>query len=100
MSENMIKSNRDKEGYIHISRNINTTHSLFKCELCGKIYKASFYDWYHSGRKVCDCMFKNTHHKLYGRYDKMLYRCYNTNSYNYQYYGGRGIKFVSAGEKF
>lgn len=29
---------------------------------------------------------------MYGRYDKMLYRCYNPNSDNYQYYGGRGIK--------
>ena len=47
-----------KKGIYTLVENINTTHSLFKCELCGKIYKASFYDWYHSGRKVCDCMFK------------------------------------------
>ncbi|WP_145458477.1 hypothetical protein [Staphylococcus pettenkoferi] len=81
-----------KKGIYTLVENIDEKNSLFKCELCGKIYKSSFYSWYHRGRKVCDCMFKNTHHKLYGRYDKMLYRCYNKNSYSYKYYGGRGIK--------
>lgn len=71
---------------------VNTKRAIFKCEICKKEYEGNFYHWKYRGRDTCQCMFKNTHHKLYGRYDKMLYRCYNTNSDNYEYYGGRGIK--------
>lgn len=80
------------KGIYTLIENISVTHSLFKCEKCGEIYKMNFYSWYRRGRQICKCMYKDTHHKLYGRYDKMLYRCYNSNSDNYQYYGGRGIK--------
>lgn len=71
---------------------INQTKARFRCELCGGEYEANFYSWINKGRSNCKCMFKNTHHKLYGRYDKMLARCYKSNSDNYRYYGGRGIE--------
>ncbi|MFE8919286.1 hypothetical protein [Staphylococcus pasteuri] len=80
------------KGIYTLIENVSVTHSLFKCQKCGETYKMNFYSWYHRGRQICKCMYKDTHHKLYGRYDKMLYRCYNSNSDNYQYYGGRGIK--------
>lgn len=73
-------------------RDVDGKLSLFKCELCGDEYQVQFHRWYHKGRKNCECTFKNTHHKLYGRYEKMLARCYNEHVENYKYYGGRGIK--------
>ncbi|MFW3510195.1 hypothetical protein ACN9VK_10700 [Staphylococcus caprae] len=89
----------NKEGFIGKTKGIytlvglvNDTKGKFKCEICNKEYVANFSHWKYNGRNTCQCMFKDTHHKLYGRYDKMLYRCYNTNSDNYKYYGGRGIK--------
>lgn len=32
-----------------------------------------------------------TKHKLYGRYSKMIRRCYNPSSEQYKYYGAKGI---------
>lgn len=87
--DNLIGETR---GIYTLVESIDLNKAKFKCEKCKKVYIANFYNWYKNGRTICKCMFKNTHHKMYGRYDKMLYRCYNPNSDNYQYYGGRGIK--------
>ena len=70
----------------------NTTIGYFRCIKCNEIKEAYFYEWLKKGREKCECMSKNTNHKLFHRYSKMLYRCYNEKSDNYPYYGGRGIK--------
>lgn len=70
----------------------DTKNAKFKCELCDKEYVVNFYRWYHNGRQKCECTKVDFKNKLYHRYNKMLYRCYNPKSSNYSYYGGRGIK--------
>ncbi|PTG04435.1 hypothetical protein BU687_04840 [Staphylococcus chromogenes] len=92
----MVKYNKEEylgktKGIYTFLGMINKTKAIFKCELCGDKYEGNFYSWVKNGRRVCKCQFKNTHHKLYGRYAKMLARCYNPQSENFRYYGGRGI---------
>ena len=80
----LLKAYSDKKG-------------LFKCILCGKEEERGVHTWfYNDGFKTCTCMNKHSHknleHKLYGRYCKMIHRCYSKNAHNYSYYGGKGIK--------
>lgn len=89
----------NKEDFVGVTKGIytfigmkNSLVGYFRCELCKETKEAYFYGWLHRGRKICDCTYKNTNHKLYSRYDKMLYRCYSEKPENYRYYGGRGIK--------
>lgn len=89
----------DKSELIGVTKGIYTfiemvdiKNAKFKCMLCEKERIGNFHSWYHKGRKNCQCIYKNTQHKLYGRYEKMLSRCYKKHSENYKYYGGRGIK--------
>lgn len=83
---------------------------LCKCD-CGKTAKVLSQCLLKGDTKSCGCIHKKqlvernktqnfnrykTHNlsktKLYKRWVKMKYRCYNTNSKDYKYYGGRGIK--------
>lgn len=89
----------NKEDFVGVTKGIytfvkmkNSTIAYFNCTECNEVKEANFYMWLKNGRKVCDCLNKNTNHKLFHRYSKMLYRCYNENVENYKYYGGRGIK--------
>lgn len=68
----------------------NNKTGIFKCMICNKNYEGNLKAWYDRGRKTCG--HKNTSHRLYGRYYRMLDRCYNKNSHSYKYYGARGIE--------
>jgi len=68
----------------------NGKTGIFKCMICKKDYEGNLHSWYYDGKKICT--HKNTSHKLYGRYYRMLERCYNKNAHNYKYYGARGIE--------
>lgn len=63
---------------------------VFYCSVCNKKHEMAISSWKHKGRKRCGR--KNTKHRLYDRYDKMIQRCHNPSNSKYHYYGGRGIK--------
>jgi len=75
--------------------------ALFKC-YCGKEFSVRIKDVKSGNTKSCGCYkIKNmkkiatthglTNHPLYEVWCGMKKRCYNKNSSNYKYYGGRGI---------
>lgn len=70
---------------------IDDEKGIFECLVCSKQKELSLMYWLYSNTKKCTCEFKNTAHKLYSRYSKMINRCYNKKAHNYSYYGGRGI---------
>lgn len=71
-------------------------HKLYKCLCdCGNI-KIVRGDTLKNGKsQSCGCSIGVTHgltkSKLYKVLNGMKNRCYNKNTYNYKYYGGRGI---------
>lgn len=56
----------------------NSKTGIFKCIICKKDYEGNLHSWYYNSKKICT--HKNTSHKLYGRYYRMLERCYNKNA--------------------
>lgn len=76
----------------------------FRCS-CGVIFTARM-DHVKDGRVTsCGCSRKKKstykthglrHHPLYARWRDIKKRCYNKNTENYKYYGGRGIKVCDA----
>ena len=73
-------------------------YGIFKCQYCGKEFKAQFGDVNSGNTKSCGCLVKGnsikhglTNNKFYGTWNNMMNRCYNTKSSNYPHYGGRGI---------
>lgn len=63
---------------------------IFKCSVCNKIHEVDVGRWKRDGRKKCGR--KNTNHRLYDRYNKMIKRCYNPKNSRFKYYGARGIR--------
>ena len=72
-------------------------YGIFKCQYCGKEFKASQGDVKQGRTKSCGCLHggKVTHglryHKHYDTWKSMMQRCYNKKVPNYSKYGGRGI---------
>lgn len=67
----------------------NNKTGIFLCLVCNKKYEGNLHSWYYQSKKTCT--HKNTNHKLYDRYSKMIRRCYDINAEQYKYYGARGI---------
>ena len=70
---------------------------LYKC-FCGNEFVAQIAHIKSGNTSSCGCLIgknKITHglkgHRLYGTWNQMMYRCYNSNIKAYKYYGGRGI---------
>lgn len=78
------------KGIFTLLKIIDDKKGLFKCSICNSTHEYNLRSWYYQGRKRCGR--KNTQHRLYDRYDKMIQRCYNPKNERYKYYGGRGIK--------
>lgn len=82
-----------------ITTNNNKKGQYFelKCLKCGKIQIKSRKVVYDKQCK-CECSYKKNKHidggktRLNNIYSGMKARCYNSNSWNYQYYGARGIR--------
>ena len=80
---------------------------LCKCE-CGKEKIVNLYDLRNGSSKSCGCLSKeitskirkthgdgmkhSKHYYLHRTFNYIKQRCYNSNTQNYKYYGGRGIK--------
>ncbi len=68
---------------------------LCRCS-CGNFYEVSSTHLRTGHTKSCGCLhgeqhgMKNTH--IYSVWQNMKQRCYNSNKWDYKYYGGRGIK--------
>lgn len=63
---------------------------VFQCDVCKSTHEGNIAQWKYQSRKKCGR--KNTNHRLYDRYSKMIKRCYDKNNGRYNYYGARGIK--------
>jgi len=75
---------------------------MVKCE-CGRSLYVQYYGLKSGHTKSCGCLKRQltqqrmtTHglrkHPLYRLWSHLKDRCYNSNTENYEYYGGRGIK--------
>lgn len=87
-----------------------TRYGIFKCS-CGKEFKTSVQSVKQEKTKSCGCLQikrakeSNTKHglrshRLYGLWHCMITRCNNKDSYNYKYYGERGIKVCDEWNNF
>ena len=73
-------------------------YGIFKCQYCGKEFKACLIDIRNGSTRSCGCLFikSNTshglrHHRLYNTWNGMMQRCYNKKNPSFLNYGGRGI---------
>lgn len=88
------------------------SHNLWLCKCdCGNFKLISTGDLTKGKTKSCGCLAKEltvkrntthggTHSRLYGIYNKMLWRCNNPKCKYYSYYGLRGIKVCSEWNEF
>lgn len=95
--ENQIINNLKVIRTITMNKNKKGQYFELKCLKCGKIQVKSRKVVYDKQCK-CECSYKRAKHidngktRLNNIYFNMKARCYNSNQWNYQYYGGRGIK--------
>lgn len=80
----------EKKGIFTLVKVLDSHTGLFECSVCNSSHEGSLQSWRYRGRKRCGR--KNTKHRLYDRYDKMIKRCHDPNNSRYEYYGKRGIK--------
>lgn len=85
-----VESVGEVKGVSKLLKIVNYKTGLFTCLECGIDYQGNLDSWYYRGRN--QCFHKNTTHRLYDRYSKMIGRCHNEENSRYPYYGGRGIK--------
>lgn len=72
--------------------------TLCKCSFCGT--KKFISNKHLKDTMSCGCMKGKVTHKksktrLYTIYNNMKQRCYNSNNFDYKYYGGKGIKICN-----
>lgn len=79
-------------------------HVQWRCHCdCGKMIVVDVCQLVNGKTKSCGCLHEEllrkgnikhngSHDRLYKVFSNMKNRCYNSNSQDYQYYGGRGIK--------
>lgn len=79
----------ETKGIFTLVEILNNNTGLFYCSVCNEKHTGHLHSWYYNGRKKCGN--KNTKHRLYDRYYRMVERCYVPNSPRYPYYGARGI---------
>lgn len=87
---NIVYIKNEVRGIGKFLKKIDNKTGLFLCMECNKEYKGNLHSWYYRGRKSCG--HKNTKHRLYHRYSKMIKRCHDESNSRYPYYGARGIK--------
>lgn len=91
----------NKYGRLLVIGDIKNSKGMCKCD-CGTIKLVNLYDARRGRINSCGCLKRemrikeNTTHglknyRLYGIWANMKTRCYNENSPQYEYYGGRGI---------
>lgn len=78
------------KGIFTLKKLKNDKEGIFYCSVCKNEHSSNLLTWYYRGRKLCGM--KNTGHRLYDRYAKMISRCHDPKSQRYNYYGARGIK--------
>ena len=73
-------------------------YGMFKCQYCGKEFKAQLGDVNSGHTRSCGCQAKGnnkthglTNNKFYSTWNNMRGRCYNKRDKDYLNYGGRGI---------
>ena len=73
---------------------------IFKCQYCGKEFRATLGHVKHGNTKSCGCFHGNTGknkthglsgHRFYNTWANMMNRCYNKKNKDYPNYGARGI---------
>ena len=72
------------------------TYGLFQCQYCGKEFETNIQSVKCGDTKSCGCInLRITHgltkHPIYGTWAAMVKRCTNYKSWDYKYYGGRGV---------
>lgn len=79
-----------KDGIFTLLKIKEQNLGVFQCDVCKSTHEGNIAQWKYQSRKKCGR--KNTTHRLYDRYNKMIKRCYDKNNERYNYYGARGIK--------
>ncbi len=81
--------------YTSKTKKYKVRYGQYKC-FCGKKFRAQYGEVKKGHYQSCGCLRSTRHgltnHRLYGTWNKMIYRCTNSKSINFKDYGGRGIK--------